>query len=193
VPGLGAGLVAALLVVAVGLFVAAAKPTTWTAQSQMLLAPSLQGGATATSSYYATLTGGQLPATAAAIVQEDRFLTETRRALELSGGDSVTATVTVVPETAILNIEVTASNSRTAVDVADELPARAAPTVNRLLEPYFVTVLGSAHGTATQSSLGMGQWVALVALAALVAAIAVQQVVQRRARARVRREGAAGA
>jgi capsular polysaccharide biosynthesis protein len=185
--GLTAGLVAALLVATIGLLVASTRPTTWTAQSQMLLAPSLQGRPSQTSDYYATLSAGQLPATAAAIVQERRFLIDTVRELGLSDPTSVTAKVTVVPETAILEIKVTASNPDTAVAVADELAAQAAPTVNQLLTPYFVTTLGSAEGTASQSSIGKGQWAALILFGAAVAGVAVQQLAKGLEQARVRR------
>ena len=143
-----------------------------------------------TSSYYDTLSSGQLPATAAAIVEQKRFVNGAMRELGLSDVEGVTTQVSVLPETAVIKVKVTATDADTAVAMADELPRQANQTVDQLLAPYHLTVLGSAEETAAQSSLGTGQWVGIIVLTAIVVGLAVQQLVQQVSRARRRPAGA---
>lgn len=189
VTGLLAGILAAGAVGVLGVYLEQARPTTWTAQSHMLMAPTVQDKGSETSAYYETLSNGQLPATAAAIVSERRFLVDAERALDLPDRKGISVQVAVLPETAVLKIEVTAPDVQIAESVADELPRQATSTVDQLLAPYQLTVLGSADGTAIRASLGRGQWLALTALAALAAGLLVQQVVLQLVRSRRRPRG----
>ena len=181
-----AGLVALLVTAAVGAAFTLQRPTEWTAVSTLLLTPEVAGRGTVASSYYDTLSTGQLPSTAAAIVRDPSLLNSTAQDLGIDP-DEVTSRVVVVPATSVIEIEVTGSDADTAVAVADGLAAAAAPAVNELLAPYALSPLGDAADTATLTSLSVTQWLAIVALTAVVLGVAVQQTVYQLMRARPRR------
>jgi capsular polysaccharide biosynthesis protein len=181
--GTVAGLVAAGVVVMLGAIFAVLQPTTFVAESQVLLSPTEQDQGSTTSSYFDTLSSGQLPETAAAIMRERRFLDSAVEELDLSA-DGISSTVSVVPETSVIRVEVTAATAEEAVSVADRLPEEAQSVVDDLLAPYALTTLGSAESTATRSSVSAAQWLVVIAVAALVVGVAVQQVVQQLGKAR---------
>jgi len=171
------GLLAAVAVVALGTWYSSTQPQQWSADVSLLLAPDTSGGASQTSAFYDTLSSGQLPATAAAIVDERHFLLEIKKSLSLPSQAPVRVVVTQVPATAVIKVDVTARDKQTAMAVADAFPGEVIPDVNRLLSPYTLSSLGGAQGTARLSSLSHVQWAAVIAVAALVVGIAVQQLV----------------
>jgi capsular polysaccharide biosynthesis protein len=181
--GTVAGVVVAGVVVVLGTIFALLQPTTYVAESQVLLSPTGQDEGSTTSSYFDTLSNGQLPETAAAIMRERRFLDSAVEQLDLSG-DGISSTVSVVPETSVIRVEVTAGTPDAAVAVADRVPEEAQAVVDDLLAPYALTALGSAETTVAQSSVSGIQWLVVIAVAALVLGAAVQQVVQQLSRAR---------
>jgi capsular polysaccharide biosynthesis protein len=187
VPSVVAGVVALLLTAAAGTAYALQRPVEWTASSTLLLTPQVETDGTVASSYYDTLSNGQLPSTAAAIVRDPSLLRATAERLGIDPGELDTRVV-VVPETAVIEIEVTATDAETAIAVADGVAEAAVPEVNELLAPYALSPLGDAGGTAEATSLSRAQWQAIVALAAIVVGVAVQQTVHQLLRARPRRQ-----
>lgn len=161
---------AGALVVLAGTVVANSQSTTYTATSQLLLAPKTQRAASVASGLYDTLSSGQLPATAAAIIQEKRFLRSALAAQDVTGTEGVAVEVTVVPATAIVEVQVTAPSSRLAVQLADEIPRQAVPKVNAALVPFELIMLGSAEKSPPAASLSTSQWIVLVGIAAAVVA-----------------------
>ena len=184
IPGLRFGIIVAIVVTALGWTFAHQQPTRWSAEVDLLLAPGVSGPSLETSSYYDTLSNGQLPATAAEILSEGRYVREIRRDHNISDAEQVSISVTQVPETAIVRATVTARTPRVATLVAGELPSRTIPTVDRLLAPYALTSLGDPADTVQQTSLDRQQLAVVVAIAALLLGIAAQQIVLQLARAR---------
>lgn len=183
-PGLRFGILVAVLVAALGWTFASQQPTRWSADADLLLAPDVSDPGLETSSFYDTLGNGQLPATAAEIVSEGRFVREIKRDNNIPDAEQVSISVTQVPETAIVRATVTARTARVATLVAGELPSRTIPTVSRLLAPYALTSLGDPADTVEQTSLNLSQLAVVVAIAALLMGVAAQQVVLQLARAR---------
>lgn len=182
--GLVPGILAALVVAGLGAWYIPQQPTRYTADVQLLLAPSVQSNPSATSSYFETLSSGQLPATAAAIIEDRQLLSSATSGMDRDTRRSVKATVTVLPDTAVVDVQVTAPTASAAETAAQSLASAGSAKVSRLLDPYTLTVIGSANGSANRSSLGPGEWIALFAFAALVAGLVVHQFFYRLARRR---------
>lgn len=181
-----AGLVAALAVGALGWQFAAANPQEWKATTQLLVVPQATIDSDEVPGYWETLSTGQVSATAAGIIGEPQYLDETRAELGLAEDDSITATVAVAPGTLLIEVTVQATERDTAEQVADELPQQSLAEVNDQLEPFEVSALGGATDTAERTGISSLQFAAAVALAALIAGLAVQQVVQQLAAVRRR-------
>jgi capsular polysaccharide biosynthesis protein len=183
-PGLRFGLVVAVLVWVVGWSFALQQPARWSAEAELLLAPDVSDPGLETSSFYDTLSNGQLPATAAEILSQGRFLEEIKTEYDIPDSEQVAISVTQVPETAIVRATVTAKTPAVAVLVASDLPDRTIPVVDKLLAPYSLTSVGDPEDTKTQISLARTQWAAAVAAAALLLGLAAQQLVLQLTRAR---------
>ena len=183
-PGFRHGLAVALLVWVVGWSFALAQPSRWSAEAELLLAPDVSQPGLETSSFYDTLSNGQLPATAAEILSQGRFLEEIKTKHDIPDSEQVAVSVTQVPETAIVRATVTAKTPGVAVLVASDLSDLTVPVVDRLLAPYSLTSIGDPADTTTQISLGHAQWGLAIAAAALLLGLATQQLVLQLARAR---------
>lgn len=172
------GVIVALVVAVLGTTYAAFRTPEWTAQTHLLVAPGVQADQETLSGYYETLSRGQVTATAAAIVDQPQFLRAARGALGLDEDNSVAARATVVSETSLVNVSVTAPAPRTAERLADQLASESAPEVNRLLAPYGVQPLESAAGSAERAGLSTPQLAALVAFLAVAIGVGTQQLIQ---------------
>jgi len=175
--GVLAGVVAALGVALVSGFYAAAQDSEWTAESRLLVGPGLQADSASISGYYETLSRGQVTATAAEIVAEPQQLRAAARGTDLPPAAAADARVTVVPGTSLVSVSVTAPRPLLAERFADEVVRESVPVVNALLAPYAGTPLGSAEGSAEVTGMSTPQVAAMIALLAVVAGVAVQQVV----------------
>jgi len=171
------GVLAALLVVAGGVGFGLTRPPEWTAETQLLIAPELQASADTTSAYYETLTRGQVTATAAEILGQRRYTAAVAQRLGLGSPDDVTTQVTVVPGTALVQVAVSAERPRVAERFADGLPRLAVPEVNDLLNPYVLTPVGSAAGTAERSGLSLPQFAGAIVVVSIIVGVAVHQLV----------------
>ncbi len=180
------GLLVALVVAAAGGWYVYQQPRSYSAETQLLLAPAGQGDAGATSSYWETLSSGQLPATAAAVVDDKRYVDEATEGLDKATRGAVQTSVTVLPSTAVIDVRVVAPTADVAESVANAIATRSTGDVNSMLTPYQLSPIGSATGSATRTSLDYVQWGTLVAVAALIAGLLVQQLLSWAARARAR-------
>lgn len=171
-----AGLVAMLLVAGGGLaYAVTATSERWTATADVLIVPELPESDIG--SYFEVLSRGQVTATAAEIMADNRFLTSAALDEDVDPAD-LESSVSVVPGTAVVTVSVTADDAAVAEALVDRLVARSMPTVNELLSPFEVRTLGSADGSATRSGLSGGQLAAAIGLLSIVVGIAVQQATQ---------------
>ena len=173
-----AGLIAALAVGAFGLLFAALHPQEWEATTQLLVVPQSGSESQDVSAYWETLSSGQVSATAAGIIGAREFVDATMDEIGIVDNESITATVSVVPGTSLVEVEVRAPERVTAEQFADKLPQQAISDVNRLMKPFVVRPLGSATDTAEPTGITTLQFVGVLVLAAVVAGLAVQQLVQ---------------
>jgi len=183
------GLLAALIVAGLGAVYVSRQPVKYSASNQLLVAPESKLDPSVSSAYWETLGNGQLPATAASIVNDKRLLKAATADLDPATRDAITTTVSVVPSTAVVNVEVTAPSASAAEDVANSLSRLSTSEVSDALAPYQFEVISDADGTATLASLSHAQWAGLVAVVALFAGVAVYQLVSWRARVLARRRG----
>jgi len=171
-----AGLVAMLLVAAGGVaYALMAQPERWTATADVLIVPELPQADIG--SYFEVLSRGQVTATAAEIMGDDRFLTSAALDVEIDPAE-VESNVSVVPGTAVLTFSVTADEPADAEAIVDRLVSRSMPTVNELLSPFEVRTLGPADGSAVRSGLSLGQLASAIGLLTIVVGVAVQQATQ---------------
>jgi capsular polysaccharide biosynthesis protein len=187
--GIVAGLLAALVVAGIGAVYVSGQPVKYSASNELLVAPRAKLDPSVSSAYWETLGNRQIPATAAAIVNGKRLLKAATSGLDRATRDAITTTVSVVPSTAVVNVVVTAPTASAAEDVANRLSRLSTSQVSDALAPYQFAVISDADGTATLASLSHAAWAGLVAVAALVTGVAVQQLVSWRARAVARRRG----
>ncbi|GAB3661884.1 hypothetical protein GCM10027596_22500 [Nocardioides korecus] len=184
------GLVAAASVLGGGYVYESGQPVQYSASNQLLIAPGTTLDSAATSSYWETLSNGQIPATAAAIVSDKRLERQAVDRLPTAVQRQVAATVSVVPSTAVVNVQVVAPSSQIAEQVANQIATLSVSEVSRALSPYELRVISDASGTATLSSLSSSQWLTMIVLAALFVGIVVQQLASWAGRATRRRRGA---
>jgi len=182
-----AGVLTAVAVLVLGALFASSRPTQWTAEAQFLMGPPDNADRTRIAAYYETLSRGQVVATAAELMGERRFQVGAATDLRLPTTGDVSVRATVVPGTALVSVTATGRNRDQVEKMPGAVIVRATPTINTLLSPYRVHPLGSAVGTARQTGLSKGQFVAVLALVAVVAGVAVQQVVQHLSAARRQR------
>jgi capsular polysaccharide biosynthesis protein len=172
------GIVVALVVILAGMVFGAHRPSEWTATSQWLTGPAaFPRGSEDTSSYYETLSRGQITQTAAAVMGNQQFVDAAKRSLGLEAGSPATVRVTVVPETALVKVTVIATNPNTAERLGNEVPNQAAPAVDRLLQPFALRRVVGASGTAVRTSIGGIQFYAVLGAVALMLGVGAQQLV----------------
>ncbi len=180
--GVVPGLFLALAVGGLGAGYVSQQPVQYSAANQLLLAPQAELSPSSTSSYWETLGNGQLPATAAAIVNDKRILKATTANLSAATRDAISVTVSVLPSTAVINVQVTAPTASVAERVANDISNRSTVEVTEVLAPYRLQVISDAEDTATLASLSHAQWAGLVGLLALFVGLGLQQLLSWRAR-----------
>jgi len=168
-----AALVAVLL--AGGAFLAT-RSGEWTAETTAMVVPDQGLDPAAGAGYYETLSRGHVVATVAEILRLGQFRDEAAAGLGVTPEqrDSVTVEVAVVPNTAIITIAATAPDARLAERMADGVLARAT-AYEGLPEPFELTPVSGAAGTARRPAVATWQFAAVLLLIALVAAVAAQQ------------------
>ena len=177
-PGIAAGLVMIATVLVLGSMFASSRPMHWTAEARFLVGPPTKVDRTRAPAYYETLSRGQVVSTAAEIMGERRFRDAAVADLGLPTQSDVSVRVTVVPGTALVSVTATGRDRDQVEEMPNAVIRQASPTIDGLLAPYVVHPLGSAAGTGRQTGLSMGQFVAVLALVAVVGGVAVQQTVQ---------------
>ncbi len=164
-PGVLAGIVVFLLVAVVGaLYVVGQRPTYSASASFALFPRPLDNPAQA--GYYETLSRGQIVSTIAQLVKADQP-TPPPRVSPL--------VVSVVDQTSIVQIDVTAPTAMQAEQAADAGLMHAVALVQSLKLPYAATVANTAAGHAQSGGTSKTKLGAIVALVAITLGLAVQQ------------------
>lgn len=176
--GTAAGLLVALAVLGVGVTATLQRPERWSATSALLVQPRASGASADTlASLYDTLSRGQIPATYAELLRAQGVekAAEDRAAVSAADRPGVSVTVSVVADTAILNVVSTAPSATTAIRVADAVAEEAQSLFSASVTPYTVTLASWADGSAQRSGLGAVKLLGVTGFAALMVGLAVQQ------------------
>ena len=175
-----------MLVQLAGLAVAVTTNPTWSATASVLVLPRPSDDPTTTANLYDTLSRGQVTATLAELLRAARLSSRVAPGAGVSASDLANARteVSVVPDTSLLDVKVTAPSAATAERVADALSAEAQAYISSLSTPYDAKITGSAAGTARAVGLGRALIALVTFVAAVVAGVAVQQLSQSWSRAR---------
>jgi capsular polysaccharide biosynthesis protein len=173
----GAFVTASLLIG--GLAFTLLQPAGWSATATVMVLPAFGLEEGSVSSYYETLSRGQIVATYAEMLRLQRFEASALRHLEDAGVDreKLDVAVKVVPSTAIINLTVTASGREAAEAAADSLLEEATAYFDTLAQPFTIAVVGPAKESGRRTGPAKLPLAVVVALTAVVAGIVSQQVV----------------
>lgn len=173
---LAAAILVGVLIFGIGLFFIMGQSNDWTAKSTAVVLPEATVPRDSAPSYYDTLSQGQIVETYAEMLRLQRFKDDSVKALKLgAAGDSVTVTVAVVPNTALLTVTASGQNAETAEKLADSVLALATQYVSTLPSPYAIARVGRAEGTATQPPSNTTTLLIALFIVSLVIAFATYQ------------------
>lgn len=176
----GAGLLAAVIVLAAGVGYVATRPKTWSANTTVVVVPDKSLALPTASSYFDTLSSGQVPSTVGQVLDVARYKTDAASKLGLTRSvlSEVSVVTTVVTGTFLVKVTVTAPMKIVAEDMADQVVAAATPQVNNLIAPYQMSVVSSSSGSGVAtSSLGSTKFFLVLLIVALAVGIGLQQAV----------------
>lgn len=181
-----AGLLTGLLALLLGAAVLALRPATWTAELPLLVQPAPRADPDLRASYYEILIGGQVTATYAELLGDERGLTDalSRAGLPASPSAVAAVTVTAVPGTTLLQVTASGPTAEQASRTADAVAQDAVVRIRSLQDPFTIEIPGPAAGSARQSGQGLAGLAVVALTAAGAAGLAVQQLVYRLGAAR---------
>lgn len=171
------GAVLALLIMAAGVAFALVRPPAYTAEAMAVVLPAKGLDEATSASQFETLSRGQIPATFAEVAGNLRFQTAAADQLNLTAAQrqQVQVEATVVPNTSVILVRVTAPDAATAEKMADATTTLASQYLSGVLQPYRTETVQSAQGTATSTGLTPPLLIFASVVVGLVAGIAVQQ------------------
>ncbi len=171
------GAVLALVIMAAGIAFALVRPPAYTAEAMAVVLPAKGLDEATSASQFETLSRGQIPATFAEVAGNLRFQTAAADQLNLTAAQrqQVQVEATVVPNTSVILVRVTAPDAATAEKMADATTTLASQYLSGVLQPYRTETVQSAQGTATSTGLTPPLLIFASVVVGLVAGIAVQQ------------------
>jgi capsular polysaccharide biosynthesis protein len=187
------GLLLGLVVATAGFALISRQEPQYAATASLLVLPDSKARPEIVASLYDSLSSGQVVESYRAVMVSPGFADREFDSLGLTprDRDGVVLDVHVVPSTALIDATVTASSPEVAERVADGLARRATTELIRTFEPYRITSVSAAAGTAEKSGPSSRTLGGVVALLAIVAVVVGQQavlfLVSSRERARARR------
>ena len=149
---------AALLVVGAGSAYVLTRSATYQASVDVLVAPPAGASANDAASLFDSLSKGQVAATAAEIYRQRQW----------QGGRVGSIEAGVVTPSAVVQVVARASSATEAEELVEAVVTAAGPTIDKALDPYQVSRLGTEAPTATAVGLSRALQLGLVGLAALV-------------------------
>jgi capsular polysaccharide biosynthesis protein len=171
------GAVVALLILVGGIAFALVRPPAYTAEAMAVVLPGAGLDEATAAGQWETLSRGQIPATFAEVAADPRFQTAAADQLSLTAEQrqQVQVETSVVPNTSVILIRVTAPDPVVAEQMADATTALASKYLTGLLPSFRTETVQSAKGTAQSSGLSPQLVIVGTVVLALVAGLAVQQ------------------
>jgi capsular polysaccharide biosynthesis protein len=188
-----AGAATFVIVVVIGVMLVMARPSQWAAADSVVVLPRQTGSPETMAGYYDTLSRGQIVATFAEILRQQRFQEVVTRQMGLSPAQAnrFDVAVEVVPDTAMISTAVTGPNPSQVEELADGISRMAIDFFAGLRSPYTAIRVSPARDTAERTGAGRESLLAVTAVAGLAAGLAMQQAVHQIALALARRPGPA--
>lgn len=174
-----AGAVVALLVLIAGAVISLGTKSEYTAESVIVVLPASDLSTSDSAAYYETMSRGQIVATFAEVANNLRFEQQAEENLQLTAAqrDSVTTTVSVVPDTSVILVRAVADEAGVAEQVADGTTTLATEYLAGLSKPYRTDLVHDAVGSGYKSSTSPLLLFGLAIVVALIAGLAIQQAV----------------
>lgn len=174
---LAIGFLCGVLAFALGASPARDQPIRWSATASAVVLPAPSTDEAADSGLYQTLGSGQLVRSLAAVGRLQRIES---RALDRAGvavdEEDLGVVVRVLPDTWVVEAEVTAADPALAERVVDAVIEQAASELGGRAEPFSFEVLDAAAGSAKRAGGGVTDLLATAALTALGVAVVAQQM-----------------
>lgn len=173
------GVFAAVLVALGSLALALSQPVRWSATSSLVVLPAPEVDPSSAAGFYETLSRGQIPATFAQLIRLQRFESAAADSLDLSNvqREDVNLDVELVPDTAVVNLTLTAPGPALAEAMADGIVAEANRYVAGLSGPFTLAVIDRASGSAERSAQPILGFLLAGTLAGAAIGLAVQQAI----------------
>ena len=173
------GAVVALLILVAGVAFAVLRPPAYTAEAMAVVLPGAGLDEATAAGQWETLSRGQIPATFAEVAADPRFQTQAAAQLGLTPDQQQQLQVetSVVPNTSVILIRVTAPEASVAEQMADATTALASTYLTGLLPSFRTETVQSAKGTAQSSGLSPTLVIGGTVVVALVAGLALQQAI----------------
>jgi capsular polysaccharide biosynthesis protein len=173
------GAVVALLILVAGIAFAVVRPPAYTAEAMAVVLPGAGLDEATAAGQWETLSRGQIPATFAEVAADPRFQTQAAAQLGLTPDQQqqIQVETSVVPNTSVILIRVTAPETSVAEQMADATTALASTYLTGLLPSFRTETVQSAKGTAQSSGLSPTLVIVGTVVVALVAGLALQQAI----------------
>lgn len=173
------GAVVALLILVAGIAFAVVRPAAYTAEAMAVVLPGAGLDEATAAGQWETLSRGQIPATFAEVAADRRFRTQAAAQLGLTPDQQqqIQVETSVVPNTSVILIRVTAPEASVAEQMADATTALASTYLTGLLPSFRTETVQSAKGTAQSSGLSPTLVIGGTVVVALVAGLALQQAI----------------
>jgi capsular polysaccharide biosynthesis protein len=171
-----AGVVVMVLVAAAGISLVLSRGSDSIARASLVVLPSKDLSEDRLASYYETLNNGQITPTFAEVLKNRIDLASvTARGVSAADRAASKAEVKVVPQTALIEVSVTAPSDRVAVALADGVATASISYVNGLGQPYVVDLVAGAQPDDPTSTPDAAL-VAVAIVVALAVGLGAQQV-----------------
>jgi capsular polysaccharide biosynthesis protein len=173
------GLVLALLTLGAGAALAATQQPSYTAEAVLVVLPKATLDDATSAAFYETMSRGQIVGTFAEVADNPTFERSSAAALGLSAGQQkkVTTTVSVVPDTSVILVRVSAGGATVAEQLADRTAALASTYLAELSNAYRIQIVHPAQGSAASSGISATLMLILAGVVAVGGGVAVQQAV----------------
>lgn len=174
-----AGAIALIVVLAAGLTIALMQTMAYSAKADVVVLPSSTLNTGTAASYYETLSQGQIVATFAEVANNARFQRDALNAADVPAARraGVSTVVSVVPDTSVIMVTVTAGDGATAEKVADAVVSESTSYIATLSDAYRVETVADATGTAKATGPSTSVLISLAIGIAIVSGVIVQQLV----------------
>ena len=173
------GVILALLTFGAGAAWVQTQHQTFTAEAALVVLPRANLDDATSAAFFETLSRGQIVGTFAEVANNPTFQKQSIDRLNLPHEQKVAieTTVTVVPDTSVILVRVSAPTATVAEQVADTTAELAAAYLAGVTSAYRIQIIHPAQGSAASSGMSPSLLLVLSGVVALTVGVASQQAV----------------